>query len=698
MERRRAVNLARARVEEAFRRLARREGFAERPAQVQLALLLADLIEGGSTGAIEAPTGLGKSLAALIPAFAYGLEGKRIVISTYTNVLAEQYWREDLPLARSLVDGAETVRASFLIGRARYACKAALAGEPPLPIDVANVTLGLSTEERSVFESGAELGLESEFRRWVRRPPREASQLWSQIAVPPVCPARQCPFYNECYYYRARRMAEKANVVVTNHSVVLQDALMRDASDGDIELLGAYDFLVVDEAHDIVAAAMAGLEFELDPSAIDRVSGLILRTGFLAQEASPNPTSAEIAAGLAQEAQQALAVARAGLTHLGMSLHEGAILTAGPDPVLHDEAVRQRLAPETRTAAEKCADQAAEAVLRFVVDIARLMSAWEDDVPRSKEARATLQAYLVYLKEFSRGCDALFEPRGTAVTHASTRRQGGAVRYDVVDVADPLRHLLWTKTPYACLSATLALDHSFEFFCRGSGAEPVFTEVLPSPFDYGSHAAMYLPAVGVIPDPSLARREGSEEAYFAAVAKEVSEIIELMGGRTLALFHSRRELEQVNQRLSVPDDLPVLVQRGSNAASVGDRFRRNIHASLLGVRSFWTGFDAPGETLSCVIIVRAPFEVPVDPPALARAAWMRLQGRDSFHEYSLAHAKLMVRQAVGRLLRRSEDRGLIAILDPRLRTKRYGDQILQNLPADLRVYEDKRDAIGALGF
>jgi ATP-dependent DNA helicase DinG len=150
--------------------------------------------------------------------------------------------------------------------------------------------------------------------------------------------------------------------------------------------------------------------------------------------------------------------------------------------------------------------------------------------------------------------------------------------------------------------------------------------------------------------------------------------------------------------MSLPPELPVYIQGRYGAASVGDRFREKITSTLFALRSFWTGFDAPGETLSCVVLVRVPFEVPVDPPQVARMAHLQQQGLDAFREHTLPQAKMLMRQGAGRLIRRAEDKGIIALLDPRLQTKAYGEQILANLPSDMRTFRDIRDAVGWIGL
>ncbi|MEZ0327754.1 MAG: ATP-dependent DNA helicase [Fimbriimonas sp.] len=673
-------------IERAFENLSKRPGFVDRPFQRQLALLLSDLIDQSSTGAFEAPTGLGKSLAALIPAVAHAIAfRKRTVIATYTNVLAEQYWRSDLPLALSLFedDPTKPIKAQLLMGRQRYACLSTFSEQAPA--------------ESSAFRKTALIGNESEFRLLVDRRGKELNQLWQKVATPPVCPGRLCPDYDSCYYYRARRSAEKAEIVITNHSVVISDALMskNEESEG---LLGKYDFLILDEAHDFPQAAINGLEFELSGpklSMLGAVSGRLELS--LDGVAGAAGETLEWSSACAQFRDNIERCSRA-LVNYGLNLGPG-ILTAAPAEVLDHPQVQSNKTEGGMYGARQIADRVGAACNTFADTVGDNLERWRDQFPElARAATETSRNYLSYIRDFGAGASLVFEPQGVAVSYAGRNGADAILRQDIIGLAEPLDELIWSKTPYACLSATLALDDTFDFFLRTTGAEPQFQEILPTPFDFTHQAAVYLPPENAIPDPTIARRNGNEDEYFRAVAKEVQQIIEAAGGRTLVLFHSRREMEGVNNYIHLPPELPIYLQMRSGVSTVGEKFIQNVHASLFALRSYWTGFDAPGETLSCVVLVRVPFEVPTDPPQIARMAYLQTQGLDAFREHTLPLAKMLMRQGAGRLIRRDGDKGIIALLDPRLQTKRYGEEILNNLPAGMRTYRDIRDAIGWIGL
>ncbi|MEA2551905.1 MAG: ATP-dependent helicase DinG [Fimbriimonadaceae bacterium] len=679
------MSTARRLIEKAFTRLEELPGYVRRQDQLQLALLLSDLIEGKSTGAFEAPTGLGKSLASLIPSIAHSAVDKsRIIISTYTNVLAEQYWKRDLPLALSLFDEEDVagLKRQFLIGRQRYACLSAME------------QAGSDITEQ--FKAVADLGIESEFNNFFKKG-REGLRMWGQLSAPPVCPGRLCPNYGPCYYYRARREAEKAGLVITNHSVVIQDGVLAKASTDGKGLLGEFDFMILDEAHDLYQAAASGLEFELSDKKLGVVAGIISRL-----EEMLLPTAGPAGDGqpwlkLCEDVKQKLDRTRTDLIAYSMEMGRPGILAATPAEVWSHPAVRAQHRPEEESTSRRISDDAAALLQRFVEECHKFLEQWRE-WGAGYDSLESARNYLNYLESYALGCKSIFDPAGVAVSYLGLSGTTTQLRQDQIDLSEPLQDLLWNRAPWACLSATLALDGNFDHFKRLTGAQPEFEEVLPSPFDFGVQAAVYVPRPGVIPDPSLARKEGTEDQYYRAIANELEQIIRALGGRTLALFHSRKEMEGVRMHVDLPPEFPILMQGRGGVAATGEKFVKHVNASLFALRSFWTGFDAPGETLSCVALVRVPFEVPIDPTPIARMAWLHSQGLDPFRTHTLPGAKMMMRQGAGRLIRRAEDRGIIALLDPRLKTKRYGEEILANLPSEMRTFDDIEEAVSWIGI
>lgn len=671
-------------IKKAFVELSTRSGFVDRFGQKQLALLIGDCIEGKQRGVFEAPTGLGKSLATLIPAIANAIANeKKTVIATYTNVLAEQYWRQDLPLALSLFETAENpVRAQFLIGKQRYACKQAISEGPREPLQE--------------FLSRAKLGIETEFRTFTKMTAKDKTAVWKEISVPPVCNGRFCPHYNDCFYYSARRQVEKAQIVITNHSVVIQDALMKTVSEEELSLLGKFDFLVLDEAHDFLSAAQNGLEFEITESKIDGILHIAQRLHSVLRPLAISKVQGQ------EWAQSYLPFADK-MKRLEMNLrifggdNQSTILAASPNDLLEHKALQPKFKESAVPQAETIVIEMASAIDEFLKHVEEVGKKWS----ASADITEQIRTYGMHLREFSSGARNLFEVKSEDnrdLTYAEGGQYRSAkIRRDLLDFSMPLRGLIWDKTPYACLSATMTLDGTFDFFSRTLGVEPDLTEILESPFDYSIQASLYVPPTGRIPDPTIARREGRESEYHWRVAKELGSIIEACKGRTLCLFSSRKEMEAVFEQMTPNPDYPILIQRSTGMAATGERFKKEINTSLFALRSFWTGFDAPGETLFCVALVRVPFEVPFDPISLGRMAWLHTQGYDPFVNHTLPLAKMMMRQGAGRLIRRDSDRGVIALLDPRLRTKTYGEQIFENMPTGMRTFDDIYEAIAQVG-
>lgn len=511
------------------------------------------------------------------------------------------------------------------------------------------------------------------------------------MQVPPACPARACPLFEECYFYTARREAETAQVVVTNHSVVITHGLVDDPDGERTGPLGAIDHLILDEAHDFPQAAVGGLESELSAYRFETADALAGRVANASGLATVEAARAKLGRSL-EGARTELMLAAEAYGRSVLVAAEPAELKEHPAILeLFEPDAMDKLAPITARVASGCRNYAAGAER----EMAELM---ERSPMRGREALDATRNLLAFVRDVGEGAASLLvdESGGAFATHLANGRDGPVLRKDPLDYAPILSEILWERIPATCLSATLALDGEFEHFRRVTGFRSDFEEILPSPFDYTHQAAVYLPPLGTIPDPTTMREPAQEPFYWQAVAQELSRLIGLAGGRTLALFHSRKEMEAVAARMTLPPELPLLIQPKGGFADVGRRFRDDVRTSLFALRSFWTGFDAPGETLSVVALVRVPFEVPTEPALIARMVYLAQQGFDPFRDHTLANAKMLLRQGAGRLVRSPDDRGLIAMLDPRVRTKRYGEELLANLPAGMRTFDDAADALGWL--
>jgi ATP-dependent DNA helicase DinG len=681
-----------------FARLEAREGFEARPVQREMANFIADCLQHGQTACIEAPTGVGKSLGALIPLIAWVLTtGKRVVISTYTNVLAEQYWRKDLPLALELFgEASQQVRTQLVMGRARYACIDRIYGRESSMLEPALVRF------LREWVTVAQEGVESELAPFLRRkavPEGLLRDLWRQIATPPACRARTCPYYANCFYYRQRRAAANAQLIVTNHSVVLTDALLKaSGADG---LLDNYDWLLVDEAHDLPEAARSALEFELSP---DTLNEIIRNASSLshqianALEGEQRPESllnvvAELVQVLARGCQAAIAPLNA------VEIPpEGCILAINPPELAEDEAVRKAARPDWLPMMQAVVESLQSQLRQFYTEIKRELKPYRAQMSeRQYEAvREAVNQYASWFRNLYRGLNQLVNP-SEGVSWVEATLKGWRACYQPLEVGSWLAAHLWSQQPAILMSATLTIDGSFDFFLRQVGlSEAIRTLRLPPVFDYARQCALYLPPRGALPAPPRSARSHDAPAYYKAVAEQLTQILQATRGRALVLFTSRAEMEAVREMLPSIPELRLMVQGESANADLSQRFREDTESVLFGLRSFWTGFDAPGETLSCVVLVRIPFEVPVSPPQMARHALLRWRGEDPFESWTLPLAKQQIRQGFGRLIRRADDRGIVCLLDARLHTRPYGKSILANLPANIPVYHLIEDAVRVL--
>lgn len=683
-------------VEKALSNLAQLPGFTPRASQEQVARLIAEFLFNNQTALLEAPTGLGKSLAALIPAIALAItENRRVAIATYTNILCDQVWRKDLPLAMSLFDEKMPNPPALLLGRQRYICVSQLKEAfPQIASKIsARMTEGLEPDAIEAFKAAGQRP-----QRW--------SSLWQTLSVPPVCEAKACPDYEQCFYYQARNRAMKANLIITNHALLLQDAIAKsgqDLEENDDEfaeikpadgILGRLDAVVLDEAHDFLNAAFNAFEFELDegtPRRILAVAGRIIKQ---ANRLGPEPAQPfNTAFQRMQDALKEVPIADA------VNSGDG-VIEVEPTSLKEHPQVGPLLLGGNAALAEQVVGLISRAIANFLAEISTSVDLLSP--ADAKTLKPQINNALTFLKDFIAGTALLLKPnegvsyRGKRFNPAGPSQ--GYLRTDVHRVDHLLQEIFWQRNAVVALSATLALDGNFEFFQTQTGAIADFDEILPSPFDFGTQAALYVPPPGRVPDYGAARAGNQLGNYYSVLASEVSEIITLMSGRTLVLLPSRKDMDEVFARLTVPSHLPVLKQNSGSVALIGQKFKNDPATSLLALRSFWTGFDAPGETLSCVVVTRIPFESPADTPAIVRSASLVSRGIDPFGGWSLPQAKMLIRQGVGRLIRNTSDRGVIAILDPRVRTKRYGEEILQNLPPDMREFDDVANAIGHVGL
>ena len=646
-------------LDEAVRRL---RG-APRPGQVEMAARVADALETRTHLLVQAGTGTGKSLGYLVPVMVRAVDaGERAVVSTATLALQRQILTRDAPLAADAVEVVTGSRpgVALLKGWQNYVCRHRLEGGYP-DDEGALFSAGEATTAGRIGEAGRRSVGEQvvRLREWAADTttgdrddlvPGVSDRAWAQVSVSRAeCLGPSCPLREECFPELARAAAAEADVVVTNH------AMLGIAAAGNPGVLPEHRVLVVDEAHELVERVRSQSTVSLSAAAVMRVAATARRG------ASVLVTELESAG---RRLQLSLA-----------DLPDGR-LRDGPPPVLHealvvlDAAARQVLA-DVREAA-KAGRKGADAGGAGGVALAR--TAVSDLVGAIERMTS----------------DSVREHRDVAwVERPRMGTEPPRLTLAPVDVAASVADSLLGDRAAVLTSATLALGGGFEPMARALGLTLAAGQWdgadVGTPFDYARQGILYTPTH--LPRPGRGISE--------AVLDEILALTEASGGGMLGLFSSRRAAEEAAGVLRGATALTVYAQGDDQLPTLVEAFAAEEDSCLVGTRSLWQGVDVPGRACRLVIIDRIPFPRPDDPVAQARSEAVAAGGGNGFMSVSAAHAALLLAQGAGRLIRRSEDRGVVAVLDPRLRTARYGAFLARSMPG-LWPTRDRDVVLGAL--
>ena len=636
-----------------------RLGGGPRRGQREMTRRVARAIASGTHLLAQAGTGTGKSLAYLVPAMIHAVDdGERAVVSTATLALQRQILTRDAPLAADAVEALTGRRpvVALLKGWQNYLCRHRVAGGYPDDDDA------LFAASDAVPRTGA-AGLGEQvvrLREWAGRTatgdrddlvPGVSDRAWAQASVSRAeCLGPACPFHDDCFPAAAREAAARADVVVTNH------AMLGVVVAGNPGVLPEHDLLVVDEAHALADRVRSQGAASLSAAAVARVAATARK------HASAVVSDLE-AAG--QGLQAALA-----------ALPDGR-LSAGPPPALGE--------------ALSALEGAARAVLTGVREAARTKGAQGGGADAGGVALArTAVSDLVDVVERMTS-DSVAQHRDVAwVERPRMGAEPPRLTLAPIDVAGPVADALFDERVAVLTSATLALGGGFEPMARDLGltlAEAPWEGVdVGTPFDYARQGILYTPVH--LPRPG----RGISEAAL----DEVLALTEASRGGMLGLFSSRRAAEEAAGVLRGATDLTVYAQGEDQLPALVEAFAADEDACLVGTLSLWQGVDVPGRTCRLVIIDRIPFPRPDDPVAQARSEAVAAAGGNGFMSVAATHAALLLAQGAGRLIRRAEDRGVVAVLDPRLRTARYGSFLARSMPP-LWPTRDRDVVLGALG-
>lgn len=617
-------------------------GGNERPGQVQMAEAVAQAFAGGEHLAVQAGTGTGKSLAYLIPAIARAVADETpVVVSTATIALQRQLVDRDLPRLVDALAAALPRRPKFALlkGRRNYLClnkihngggeENAENPQEELFEPVAATALGRDVARLTAWASSTESGDRDELK------PGVPDRSWSQVSVSAreCLGMARCPYGTDCFSERARGEAGRAEIIVTNHALLAIDAI------ADAAVLPEHKYLVVDEAHELVDRVTSVATGELTPAplgvATRRITRLVSPQLVQRMEAAVATFSSAI-----HDAQPGR------LDYLDEEL--GTYLTALRDAAT---AARGDIDPSPKDPKAAAARSEAIAALTEIGDAAsRVLDSFVPAIPDRTE--------VVWLDHE--------DNRGTLRP---------VLRVAPLSVAGLLRTRLFDSATTVLTSATLTVGGSFDAMAGawGLGDGPKWMGLdVGSPFEHAKSGILYVAAH--LPPP------GRDSAGNPEQLDEIAALIEAAGGRTLGLFSSMRAAKTAAEALRARIDTPILCQGDDGTAALVDRFAADPETSLFGTLSLWQGVDVPGPSLSLVLIDRIPFPRPDDPLLTARQRAVAARGGNGFMTVAAAHAALLLAQGAGRLLRRVDDRGVVAVLDSRMATARYGGYLRASLP------------------
>ncbi|CCO07131.1 helicase C-terminal domain-containing protein [Desulforamulus hydrothermalis] len=654
--------------------------FQYRPQQCDMAARVVTALNESKYLLVEAGTGTGKSLAYLVPAICWAVKNsQRVLISTHTITLQEQLWHKDLPLLTNLAGFKFT--AALMKGRSNYLC-------------LRRWHLAMSEQQHQPEEAG----FLAKVMLWLHETGTgDKSELvmsyqeqdyWAAVCSESEgCLSNRCPYFKEkCFFMAARRQADRADLVVVNHSLLLSDA------NADNRVLPSYGPLIIDEAHHLESCATEHLGSSSGRSEVlrwlaaagkqlSKLDGFVI-TDHQQEWLNLLRQSAEIR-------HQCREAANSFFEMLARWIENSAVNYEGRWAVRFGPADNRDEVACLPAALDSALDNLLVQLLslsRLMVKLAERLSeatVFTDDLPAPARELAALAAVGEGIAHNLERICRHHEDDYVYWVEGSGQRSELALRAAPIDVGPLLRAKLFAETrPVILTSATITVDGSFKHFAKSIGldvlpADKIIEKQLASPFNYAKQALLCA-ANDIQPVQT------GDNHYHDELARAVYNISMAAQGRTLVLFTSHRSLREVYHRLKDPCERADLCLLGheldGSRRRLVEQFAAGQRTVLLGAASFWEGVDIPGEALSCVIIVKLPFAPPNHPLLEARLQKIARQGRNGFRDYQIPHAVIKFKQGFGRLIRDAGDKGVVVILDSRLVEKKYGAKFFNSLP------------------
>ena len=610
-----------------------------------MAKAVAEAFGAGRHLIVEAGTGVGKTLAYLIPAIYWAAANRRLIISTYTKTLQEQLTEKDLPFLKKIL-GVE-FKYALCVGSENYVC---------LRRVKRSYQLGLFDDQKSL----------KRLLDWIHST-KKGHRMDIDFTVPEgmwqsvcresdMCLGRKCLHNRDCFYQKSKAEQYGANILVVNHHMFFANI----AAGGRV--LPKYDAVIFDEAQSVEEVASAYLGVEISNTGLNYLLGRIF---------NPKKNSGVLSqTGLAAHEKENFADAAVRLRGEGNIFFNSIISRFGADKSV------------VRVREPGSVENNLDAPLMRMADILKKALASTED----EELKCELRGYALRLTGIRKGIEIFLKQSYPDYVYwlniaMLRRRLRVSLHAAPVDISKIVKETVFDATaPVILTSATLSTDKKFDFIKGRLGIGNAAELLLDSPFDYKKQVLLYLPAS--VPDP---RSETDE--FCLSVTREIENILEITRGRTFCLFTSYKMLNFAGGRLSKNGGYNILRQDETPRWQMLSEFKKSENAVLLGTSTFWQGVDVPGRALECVIITKLPFAAPDDPVVEAKMEFIESRGGDPFREFQLPQAIIMLKQGFGRLIRHKNDIGIVAILDPRMKTRGYGKKFLRSLP-ECRIVGD----------
>ena len=672
------------------------EHFEERPVQVELLKNIVHAFNENKIAVFEAGTGVGKSYSYLIPSVLWAITNKeRVVVSTGTINLQQQLYEKDIPAVEKIV--GQKFKYVLMKGRQNYICKRRLN-------DAASV-LDLFEEETEEIKQIAQWAESSSSGSRSDLSFMPSENVWSKVnSESDACMGKKCPFINECFVMKIRKEAASANLIIVNHHLLFADIESRLSGAGydDAAVLPPYRHIIFDEAHGIETAATSFFSESVNRFKLNKLINQMYRRRKNSE--SGHLCSLTILSSNEDEALSAYEVTnkiKSALTNVEIAAKD---LLSNEYTLRLYEKTQRDFGPLLVAIGDL-----ARSLGNFTDMIRKVMEGVADedhDAPcywESKIILRRLDTYVILLKNFP-----LWDEKRDEVFWIQKKRLPPNMINDAADA----EYITFTQTPLdishlmndgvfepmesvICTSATLKTGHDFNYWMRRNGLslsakERILFGEYPSPFPYNKNMLFLVPNDAPLPD---------NMQFQQYVEMALPRLIEAASGRSLVLFTSYESLKSAHRTVQAcmkGFSGRIMKQGDDDNSKLLEAFKKENESVLFATDSFWQGVDIPGESLSQVIIVKLPFTVPNDPVFVARAESIEKRGGSSFFELSVPEAIIKFRQGVGRLIRRSDDKGVVVVLDRRIYEKSYGRFFISNLPECKKAYEPLSELISRI--